>query len=100
MAYSADFALATTTTFLNQVLMSSVNAAVAIANSARTTDNNVDQKRANLASRVLNNPTSFNSAFAYAAVRAGNLTGTPTDAQVDTAIASCWNGMAGVLPTD
>lgn len=100
MAYSADMTLANTSSFQNQVQMSIVKAAVAIANSAKTTDNNIDQKRGNLASRVLQNPTSWVVPFSYACVEAGGLTGTPTDAQVDTAVASCWNGMAGVLPTD
>lgn len=99
MSYAADLTLATTGSFQNQVEMSMVKAAVAIANEARTTHNAIDQKREDLASRVLNSPSSFVTAFSFACVETG-LTGTPTDAQVDTAVASVWNGIAGVKSSD
>jgi hypothetical protein len=99
MAYSADFSLATNTTFQNQLQMSMVKAATAISNEARTIRNVVDQKRNNLAQRILTNPSALVVQFAYAAVEAG-LTGTPTDAQVDTAVSGVWNAIAGITPVD
>lgn len=99
MSYATDSTLASTGTFQTQVQMSIVKAAIAIANGAKTTDNTIDNKRGGLASRVLLAPTSWVTPFAYACVETG-LTGTPTDAQVDVAVASVWNGMAGVLPSD
>jgi hypothetical protein len=100
MSYAADDTLANTGSFQTQVRCSIVKAAVAIASEARTTRPNVDIKRENLASRVLNNPTAFVVPFSYACVEASGLTGTPTDVQVDTAVATAWNGMAGVLSSD
>ena len=95
MAYSADFTLTSNAAFQNQVQMSMVKAAVAIATEARTVRNTVDQKRNALAVAILNNPTSQLTRFIYAAIETG-LSGTPTDAQVDAAISSIWNGIAGV----
>lgn len=101
MAYAADFTLSSNATFQNQVQMSLVKAAVAIAGEARTVRNTVDQKRNALAVAVLNAPN--NSAqlqkFVFAAIETG-LSGTPTDAQVDTAISAIWNGIAGVTIQD
>jgi hypothetical protein len=100
MSYAADDTLANTASFQTQVRCSIVKAAVNIASEARTTHPNIDQKRENLANRVLNNPTSFVVPFSYACIEASALAGTPTDAQVDTAVATAWNGMAGVLSSD
>ena len=99
MPYSADFSLATNQTFLNQLQMSMVHAAVQIVSEAATTKNTIDLKRNALAKAVLNGPTTYLNPFAFACVETG-LAGTPTDAQVDTAVSSIWNGMAGVTSHD
>jgi hypothetical protein len=100
MAYAADFALSTNVAFLNQVQMSMAKAAVSISNEARTLHATVDEKRNKLAFLVLTNPTVYISQFAIAAIEAAGLSGTPTDAQVDSAITSVWNAIAGVTPID
>ncbi len=99
MSYAADFSLATNSTFVNQVEMSMVKAAVAIASEAATANFQKDQKRNSLARQVLNSPNTFATLFAFAAVETG-LTGTPTDAQVDGAVSGVWNGLAGVSSHD
>jgi hypothetical protein len=101
MAYATDFTLASNATFQNQVQMSIVKAAVNISSEARTVRNTVDLKRNTLAVAVLNNPTASATLtrFVYATIETG-LTGTPTDAQVDTAVSSVWNGIAGVTPAE
>lgn len=99
MPYADDDLLANTGTFQTQVRCSIVKAAIAIGNSGATTHNTVDQKRQNLARAVLNAPTTFVVPFSYACVETG-LTGTPTDTAVDSAVASVWNVMAGVLAND
>lgn len=101
MAYAADFTLASNAAYQNQVQMSMVKAAVAIALEARTVRNTVDQKRNALAVAILNAPNASATLikFYYACVETG-LTGTPTDAQIDTAVSSVWNGIAGVTTQD
>jgi uncharacterized protein YqhQ len=99
MPYSADFALSGNATFQNQVQMAMTKAAVQVSSEARTLRNIVDQKRNALAVKILNNPLLMLQQFTFAAIETG-LTGTPTDAQVDVAISSVWNGIAGVTPQD
>ena len=100
MAYADDYALATNQTFLSQLLMSIVKAANSISSEAPTADATKDAKRSALATRILNTPNAFTSSFAFACVATGTLTGTPTDAAVDTAVASVWNGIAGISSRD
>jgi hypothetical protein len=103
MAYSADWTLSQTNAFQNQVQMAAIKAAIAIVNEAATVHNTVDLKRHNLAVQVLNNNWANNSLlmqFVYAAIEASALVSGATDAQVDTAIATCWNGVAGVNPNE
>jgi hypothetical protein len=99
MPYSADITLATTQAFVNQVQMAMIKAAINVSTEARSTHNNIDFKRETLAKEILNNYSVWVTPFVYACVETG-LTGTPTDAQVDTAVATVWNGIAGVLSTD
>lgn len=99
MPYSTDYALVISTTFQNQLQMSMVKAANSISNEARTIRNVVDQKRNRLALTILSNPSALVVQFAFAAVGTG-LTGIPTDAQIDTAVSSVWNAIAGVTPAD
>lgn len=101
MAYSTDFTLATANTaFANQVQMSIVKAATQIASEARTAKDNLDQKRNTLAVRVLNAPTAMLSIFIYACIEGGALVSGATDAQIDGAVSSVWNGIAGVTSRD
>lgn len=101
MPYSADFTLSSTPAFQNQIQMAIVKAAVQISNEARTVRNIVDQKRHTLATAILNAPNSsaILNKFYFATIETG-LTGTPTDAQVDTAVSSVWNGIADVTTQD
>lgn len=97
MAYSADFTLATANTaFSNQVQMAIVKAAVAIASEARTVKDDLDTKRNALAVRVLNGPTTMLPIFIFACIEGAALVTGATDAQIDAAVSSVWNGIAGV----
>jgi|SRR5579863_2561427 len=101
MAYSADYTLSQTAAFQQQVQMSVFKAAVAIANEVATIHPTLDSKRHALASEVLSNWNSnLQNQFVMAAIEAGQLVTGATDAQVDTAVASCWNGIAGVSTRD
>ena len=105
--YAADWTLSQTTAFQQQVQMSVFKAATAISNEAATTHPTLDAKRHTLAVTVLGTFTPgygapngpLNMQFVWAAIETG-LTGTPTDAQVDTAISSIWNALAGVTSRD
>jgi hypothetical protein len=100
MAYSADWTLSQTTAFQEQVQMSVFKAAVAIANEA-VSSKPAYLKRHNLATQVLNNFTNtLMMQFVFAAIEGGGLTTGATDAQVDSAVASIWNGIAGVSAAD
>jgi hypothetical protein len=99
MSYAADFTLSGNAVFQNQVQMAMTKAAVSITSEARTVRNVVDQKRNALAVKILNNPVLMLQQFTFAAIESG-LTGVPTDAQVDGAVSSVWNGIAGVTPQD
>lgn len=100
MTYTADDTLATDVTFQARIRMAIVQAANAVASEARTVRNTVDQKRNSLANKVLNDPATYVIRFTYAAIRAGNLLTGSTDAQIDTAVSSVWNGVAGVTTAD
>lgn len=105
--YSADWTLSQTSAFQQQVQMSVFKAALAIANEAATTHPALDAKRHALAVTVLGaSPLGYgavngalNMQFVWATIETG-LSGTPTDAQVDTAVSSVWNGIAGVSARD
>lgn len=101
MPYSADFSLSANVTFQNQVQMAIVKAATQISSEARTVRNIVDQKRNALAVAILNGPDTLTTLkkFYFATIETG-LTGTPTDAQVDSAVSAVWNGIAGVTTQD
>ena len=105
--YAADWTLSQTTAFQQQVQMSVFKAALAIVNEAATTHPQVDIKRHSLALAVLSiSPNGYgpvngalNMQFVWATIETG-LTGVPTDAQVDTAVSTVWNGIAGVSSRD
>lgn len=100
MAYSADWTLSQTAAFQQQVQMSVFKAAVAIASEAFSTKGSYAKRHA-LASQVLSNFTGLlQTQFVMAAIEAGGLVSGATDAQVDTAVSSCWNGVAGVTAAD
>jgi hypothetical protein len=99
MAYAQDYALVISTVFQNQLQMSMIKAANSISNEARTIRNVVDQKRNRLALSILSNPSGALIQFAFAAVETGLISGA-TDAQVDTAVSTVWNAIAGVTTAD
>ena len=103
MSYADDWALSQSTALQQQVQMSVFKTALFISNEPATTHPNLDSKRRGLADSVLR-PTGggfglvsgpFNMQFVWSAIESG-LTGTPTDAEVDTAIFKIWNELAGV----
>jgi hypothetical protein len=101
MSYSADYTLAQTAAFQNQVQMSVMKAAIAIAGEAATSHATLDEKRHTLAVAVMGGLSgTLLTQFVMAAIEAGALVSGATDAQVDTAVASCWNAMAGVSNAD
>jgi len=100
MAYTDDAVLAEDQAFQNRVRMSIVNTATAVASEPSTTKNHVDDKRSTLAKSVLNDPQSYVQRFTNAMIRAGSLTTTSTDANLDAAASAVWNGMAGVTSED
>lgn len=101
MAYSADYALSQTASFQQQVQMSVVKAAIAIASEAFSTKGSYAKRHA-LSTTVLASQTTtpWLMQFVFAAIEASGLTSGATDAQVDTAVASAWNGIAGVTAAD
>ena len=100
MAYTDDYALSQDATFQNRIEMSMIKAAIAIGNASSSGDAVVDGKRSVLSFSVLNNPSVYILRFTLAAIEAGPLTSGSTDANIDTAISSVWNAMAGVTSRD
>ena len=100
MAYAADDTLSQDGIFQGKVRCSIVKAALAISNEARTVKNHVDDKRQSLAKAVLNDPDLYMKRFTNAAIQASALTSSSTDAQIDVAVSSSWNGIAGVTTED
>lgn len=103
MAYSADWTLSQTAAFQQQVTMSIYKAAISISNEASTTHPSADAKRHNLATQVLttqNFQGTLMPIMVPAVIEAGGLVTGATDAQVDTAVATAWNAMAGVSNRD
>lgn len=99
MTYAADFALSGNAAFQNQVQMAMVKAAEAVKSEARTIHPNVDSKRQALCDRIFANETGLMAKFVNACIETG-LSGTPTDAQVDSAISAIFSELAGVTPQD
>jgi hypothetical protein len=101
MSYAADYALSQSAPFQQQIQMSVYKAAVAIAQESRTIHPLMDAKRHTLSAQILSNFTGLLlTQFTSAAIEAGALVTGATDAQVDTAVATCWNGVAGVSAAD
>lgn len=101
MSYAADFTLANTASFQQQVQMSAVKAGIAISNEARTVHPDLDAKRHSLAVTVLTNFTQpLLLQFAMAVIEAGALVSGATDSQVDAQVSAVWNGVAGVSAQD
>lgn len=100
MAYAADDTLSNDATFRGKVRMSMVNAARQIATEARTVKAALDVKRNLLAVKVLNDPAGYLDRFVQASIEGGTLVTGSTDAAIDTAISSVWNGIAGVTAQD
>ncbi len=98
MPYPALYDLSTDTTFLKQVLVAMMTQCAVVLTEAATVAGHTP--RANLAVAVLNNPTVYQSKFAFAVITQGGITpqtvpSTVPDANVQTAVATVWNAMAG-----
>lgn len=100
MAYVDDFSLTTDSTFQGRVRMAMIKAAIAIGNAAPSVNAVVDGKRNALVLAVLTFPDRYVSVFTQAAIEAGPLSSSSTDASIDTAIASVWGEIAGVTTRD
>jgi hypothetical protein len=104
MAYIDLNALALDATFRNRLQPAICAAANNIAAEAASAHNRVDEKRHYLATLVLADGGAAKlSAFAFSAVSvnpAWTTAAPPTDAQIDTAISSIWNNLAGVSAAD
>jgi hypothetical protein len=103
MSYSADFTLSTNAAFIGLIQMSMVNNALQIASERPTAFPIVDSKRNTLAVGVLNNSSLYLTRFVLAAIESNGettLTASSTDVQIDSAITSVWNDIAGVTTRD
>jgi hypothetical protein len=58
------------------------------------TQQQVHDRRSRLAYDVLHGPSSHATLFAFACVAQGTLTGSSTDAQIETAVTNIWNAFA------
>lgn len=105
MAYIDDFTLSNDVNFQNRIRMAMIKAAIAVGNETPTVKPIVDGKRSTLSLAVLTRPDFYLPNFTVAAIEAGISPGNPlvsgsTDVNIDTAIASVWNEMAGVTLRD
>jgi len=96
ITYTQAIALAQDNTFIGQVLIAMEKAATSIMSETNTTAGH--GQRVLLAQKVTIDPDYWKQKFAFAC--AGNLTATlsglsATDAQVDTAVSTVWNTLAG-----
>lgn len=98
MAYTNLADLATDAAFLKQVLVAMMQQCAVVLTEAPTVAGHTP--RATLAVGVLNAPTVYQAKFAYAVITQAGITPTTTpstvpDANVQTAVATVWNAMAG-----
>jgi hypothetical protein len=87
--YATDYTTATTTTFINRVMLSMISTAIAVSNEASTTPNHA--ARAAYASKVLANPAGYAAVMAYGVAADGVTDGSVTDAQLDSRLSAIWN---------
>jgi len=105
MAYVDDAALRNDMNFQNRIRMAMIKAAIAIGNEPKSSDAVIDGKRNVLSVNVLNRPDAYVPIFTSAAIEAGTgvsnpLTSGSLDVDLDTAIASVWNAIAGITSRD
>lgn len=98
MAYPARYDLSTDATFLKQILVAMMNYCATVLGEAATVAGH--GKRSDLAIAVLQNPTTYQAKFAFAAITQAGITpetvpSTVADAAVLTAVQAVWNAMAG-----
>ena len=96
MAYADNYAAAINPAFLQRVQESMISAAISISSEATSTANH--SNRVVLARLVLQQPQNYVNQFALAVAVNIPVTSVSsvTDAQIDTSVASIWNGFAGV----
>lgn len=98
MAYSNLYDLATDAVFLKQVLVAMMSQCAVVLTEAATVAGHTP--RATLDVNVLQNPTVYQSKFAFAVITQAGITpttvpSTVSDANVQTAVAAVWNAVAG-----
>ena len=99
MSFAADYALAQSPAFQQQLQMALIATALTVmANTVA--DPAIQKKRQALAVVVLNSPVEYLTRFVYAAIEEGSLTSGSSDALVLAAVGNCWSFVAGVLSTD
>jgi hypothetical protein len=96
VGYQLDNNVAINPSFIQQVTVAMLNAAVAIAAEASNTAGHA--QRFNLAVAVLNAPQNYAQTFALAAVSDDVTTAGVTDAALQTRINSLWSALAGFDP--
>jgi hypothetical protein len=105
MAYTDSYALANNATFLEQVRMAALYAAIQIVSETPSASNRVDEKRHALAEAVLvDGCTTKLPAIAYACAAnnasGGGLTSSSVDGDIQFIVNSLWSGLAGVSAAD
>ncbi len=96
MALHDQWNIATDDSFKRRVQIAMLNAAIAISSEATATPNHTN--RANYAKAVLNDPERYMPLFSLAICAFdATLTSASPDASINTAVASVWNALAGVV---
>lgn len=98
MAYTNLYDLSVDATFLKQVLVAMMAQCAVVLTEAATVAGHTP--RANFAVSVLANPTVYQAKFAFAVITQAGITPTTVpstvpDANVQAAVATVWNAMAG-----
>lgn len=98
MAYTNQYDLAVDATFLKQVLVAMMAQCAVVLTEAATVAGH--GKRSDLAVSVLQNAPTYQSRFAFAVITQGGIAPTTVpstvpDTNVQTAVATVWNAMAG-----
>lgn len=99
--YVEAITLAKDSTFIDRIVGAVAKAALAIMAEGSNTSGH--QQRCQIATQVLQNPDTWKQKFAYAVAMSSTVLGlttpltatNPTDVQLDSAVSSVWNAVAG-----
>lgn len=99
--YVEAITLAKDSTFIDRIVGAVAKAGLAIMAEGPNVAGHL--QRCQIATQVLQNPDTWKQKFAYAVVMSSSILGlttpltatNPTDVQLDTAVASVWNAVAG-----